>query len=111
MVIISIYLIATSIVASELAGFAPPVEALQELQRLIMDPWHLPGHTLSSFISLSCFGALPNFQDVDTNSLAVLFTQYESAKIQKITVFRACNNWVLLHLVSCILSGRICVVD
>ncbi|WPK25022.1 hypothetical protein PUMCH_002321 [Australozyma saopauloensis] len=119
MVIICIYLYSLSTIAAGLlASGASTAGASIKSERhsndtceLKMDPWKLSGLALTHFISKSCFGTLFSFKDLNMNAQAALYPSFDSEETQKITVFRTYNHLILIHLVSCILTGRMCVVD
>lgn len=111
MVIICIYLFSLSTIGAGLAKSDRISGELSELRNIKMDPWNLSGLALSSFISNSCFGNLLRSKDLNVDSLANVYPSFETDETQKITVFRTYNHLILIHLVSCILTGRMCVVD
>lgn len=111
MVIICIYLSSLSTIATALFKSEHFNGELAELQNLKMDPWNLSGLALSNFISNSCFGNLLRSKDLNVDPLATVYPSFETDETQKITVFRTYNHLILIHLVSCILTGRMCVVD
>lgn len=111
MVIISIYLFSLSAIATQLVASGVKSKDISELRNLKMDPWNLSGLALNKFVSSSCFGTLLRFKDVNFNALGTTYPTFDNDEAQKITVFRTYNHLILIHLVSCILTGRMCVVD
>lgn len=111
MVIISIYLFSLSAIASQLVESGLNTKDIAELRNLKMDPWNLSGLALNKFVSSSCFGTLLRSKNVNYNSPDTTYPTFDNDETQKITVFRTYNHLILIHLVSCILTGRMCVVD
>lgn len=111
MVIISIYLFSLSAIATQLVASGPKSKDISELRNLKMDPWNLSGLALNKFVSSSCFGTLLRSKDFNLNALGNTYPTFDNDETQKITVFRTYNHLILIHLVSCILTGRMCVVD
>lgn len=109
MVILSIYLFSISNIACVIIG-SDKADNLKELQSLKLDPWKLSGLALTKFISNSCFGTLLE-KDLNTDAPAAPYPSFDANETQKISIFRTYNHLILVHLVSCILSGRMCIVD
>lgn len=113
-VILSIYLLSLS---SIVANTVDPDSLLDDdinLSNLNLDPWYLSGLGLSTFISKSTFGSLISpFHSTSSLSpnFTILYDELDSNEDQMLTVLRIYNHLVLIHLVSCVLSGRMCVID
>ncbi|KAG7192715.1 uncharacterized protein KQ657_001498 [Scheffersomyces spartinae] len=111
----------------------------EELQEFTLDPWNLSSMGLTTFISRgtlgdSLFGNMKSTtsksssynpgtandgDDINTNNtnpedriFTFLFDPLESSnEYQKLTVIRLYNHLTLVHLVNCVISGRMCILD
>lgn len=106
----------------------------EELQEFTLDPWNLSSMGLTTFISRgtlgdSLFGNLKlsgkskpytsapgSGGDGDNHPQdrihTFLFDPMESSnEYQKLTVIRLYNHLTLVHLVNCVISGRMCILD
>lgn len=64
-----------------------------------LDPWFLSSVGLGTFTSETAFGTLDSGPTVDPGD------------DRSLTVVRVYNHLILVHLVSCVFSGRMCVLD
>lgn len=118
-VILSIYLMSLSSIINDTIDPDTLLETDLALRELNLDPWYLSGLGLSAFISKTSFGTL--FSDRLTVSdkqketflsdFSIWRGQFESTEDQMLTILRIYNHLILIHLVSCIFSGRMCIVD
>jgi hypothetical protein len=89
------------------------------LQMLNLDPWYISSVGLTVFISKSTFGNLFKKKVGDENSqmnmqqspFTILYDELDTDEYQTLTILRIYNHLSLVHLVSCVFSGRMCVVD
>lgn len=110
-VVLSIYLTSLSSAATS----ANKLLLVGTKQSLVnFDSWYLSGVGLSTMISKSAFGKLLRSDPASDLNLKSFLTEIGSADIdsdQTLTVFRIYNHLVLVHLVACVVSGRMCMVD
>lgn len=111
MVILSIYSMSLSSIACSTVDNDPLLDDEVSIKELNLDSWSLSGTALSTFISKSNFGTLLHKADDETPNFTFLFNQYDTTEYQTLTMFRIYNHLILNHLASCILSGRMCIVD
>lgn len=89
---------------------------------LNLDPWHLSGIGLTTFITKSTFGSLfqikRNIDISDPNEIiqsdlpfTFLYDELDSDEYRTLTILRIFNHLTLVHLINCIFSGRMCVLD
>ncbi|KAK6456425.1 uncharacterized protein RJT20DRAFT_145498 [Scheffersomyces xylosifermentans] len=125
MVILSIYSFSlSSIVPTTIDNDSLLEDELDEcLKDFNLDPWFLSSIGLTTFITKSTFGTL--FKSVAVNKDAsprtlmtannapftVLYDELDSDEHQTLTVLRIYNHMCLVHLIQCVFSGRMCVVD
>ncbi|EGV60382.1 hypothetical protein PSN45_001857 [Yamadazyma tenuis] len=82
-----------------------------------LDPWFLSGLGLNLFVSKVTFGSLIPKENIDLNaSLNSPFTilydeELDSNEYQILTLMRIYNHLVLVHIINCVFSGRMCIVD
>lgn len=91
-------------------------DELFNLNDINLDPWYLSGMGLTIFISKTTFGELINtFTNNNLNSKIMLTVLYDeeldSNEYQILTIMRIYNHLVLVHLINCVFSGRMCLVD
>ncbi|GEQ72556.1 hypothetical protein JCM33374_g6243 [Metschnikowia sp. JCM 33374] len=118
MVILSIYSLSLSSIVSNTVDPESLLDEDSKLRDLNLDPWYLSGLGLSTFISKSTFGNLFDAASSDSGGNAKLSPTYIAMydeltpdHSQLLTLLRIYNHLVLIHLVSCVLSGRMCMVD
>lgn len=73
--------------------------SLEDEGVLSLDPWFLSSVGLGTFVSETSFGTLDAGLSVDPGD------------DRSLTVVRVYNHLILVHLVSCVFSGRMCVLD
>lgn len=118
MVILSIYLFSLSSIVANTIDPELILEDESDLRDLNLDPWYLSSLGLSLFVSKLTFGTLlppaPR-RDVEGANFSPPFTLMDdgadSDDSQMLTLLRIYNHLILIHLVSCVLSGRMCLVD
>lgn len=87
------------------------------LNDINFDAWYLSGVGLNIFISKTTLGnLLPKDNLITSPSITSPFTilydeELDSNEYQTLTIMRIYNHLVLVHLMNCIFSGRMCVVD
>lgn len=118
-VTLSIYLMSLSSITGDTIDPNSLLETDLALQELNLDPWYMSGLGLSAFISKASSGTL--FSDKLAMSekqkeaffpdFSIWRGEFESTDDQMLTILRIYNHLILIHLVSCILSGRMCLVD
>lgn len=87
------------------------------LNDINFDAWYLSGVGLNIFISTTTLGnLLPKDNLITSPSITSPFTilydeELDSNEYQTLTIMRIYNHLVLVHLMNCIFSGRMCVVD
>lgn len=111
-VILSIYSLSLSSIVTNTVDPESLVEEDLNLRDLNLDSWYLSGLGLSTFISKANFGTL--FQSLDDGlspNFNVIFNRPNSDEGQTLTLLRIYNHLILTHLVSCVFSGRMCIVD
>lgn len=113
-VILSIYSLSLSSIVTNTIDPDSLVEEDLNLRDLNLDSWYLSGLGLSTFISKANFGTL--FQSLNADdglspNFTVIFDRPNSNEGQKLTILRIYNHLILIHLVSCVFSGRMCIVD
>lgn len=113
MVILSIYALSLLLIVTNTIDADSLVDDDLVLRDLNLDLWHLSGLALATFISKANVGSL--FAAGSTDNLSpnftVLFDDLDSNDDQTLTVLRIYNHLILIHLVSCVFSGRMCMVD
>lgn len=82
------------------------------LTNFSLDPWYLSSVGLNTFLSKSAFGQLIQHKIIDaaTSPLTVLLDELDDEE-QTLTVLRIYNHLTLVHLIQCVFSGRMCVLD
>lgn len=110
LVILSIYsLLLSSLSTSDIMD---DIGGEINLQSLNLDPWYLSSLGLNTFITKSTFGLLlPKAERKSDSPMSVLYNDFNSTEHQKLTVLRIYNHLTLVHLINCIFSGRMCVID
>lgn len=118
LVILSIYSLSLSSVATKTDELvALEEEEAFELQGLNLDPWFISGIGLTTFITKSTFGTFfrnvhnKQEQDSDLSPFTILYDELDTDEYQTLTILRIYNHLTLVHLINCIFSGRMCVVD
>ena len=114
MVILSIYSLSLSSIVSNTVDPESLLDVDSELKDLNLDPWYLSGLGLSTFISKSTFGNLFEASDGTSKMSPPYIAMYDELTTehsQLLTLLRIYNHLILIHLVSCVLSGRMCMVD
>lgn len=113
-VILSIYSLSLSSIVTNTVDPDSLVEEDLNLRDLNLDSWYLSGLGLSTFISKATFGTL--FQSINSDdgvspSFTAIFIRPDSDEDRTLTILRIYNHLILIHLVSCVFSGRMCIVD
>ncbi|CAH6721323.1 hypothetical protein CLIB1444_05S08526 [[Candida] jaroonii] len=124
MVILSIYSLSlTSIIFSndnELKLSSNNLKDLNiNLNQINFDPWYLSGTALTIFISKISLGnllpknnTLTSPTNFNNSPFTILYDEeLDSNEYQTLTIMRIYNHLILVHLMSCIFSGRMCLVD
>lgn len=118
LVILSIYSLSLSSVATKTDELVALEEEEEfELQGLNLDPWFISGIGLTTFITKSTFGTFfrnvhnKEEQDSDLSPFTILYDELDTDEYQTLTILRIYNHLTLVHLINCIFSGRMCVVD
>ena len=70
---------------------------------LKLDPWFLSNIGLSTFITKT---ALDDFKEIDDETVEIHGETYN-----KLTILRIYNHLCLAHILNCIFSGRMCILD
>lgn len=91
-------------------------DELFNLNDVNLDAWYLSGMGLTIFISKTTFGELINtFTNNNLNSKLMSTVLYDeeldSNEYQILTIMRIYNHLVLVHIINCVFSGRMCLVD
>lgn len=113
-VILSIYLLSLLSIVTNTVDPDSLLEEDTNLRDLNLDSWYLSGLGLTTFISKASFGTLfqwSNVNDTMSPNYTVLFNELDSNEDQTLTILRIYNHLILIHLVSCVFSGRMCIVD
>lgn len=116
-VILSIYLLSLSSIVTNAVDEDSLLEEDLNLRELNLDPWYLSGIGLTTFISKATFGTLfqpsgsKNGEGYASPNFTILYDLLDSNEYQTLTIIRIYNHLILIHLVSCVFSGRMCVVD
>ncbi|CUM65384.1 uncharacterized protein PRCAT00003020001 [Priceomyces carsonii] len=123
LVILSIYLLSlSSIVTNTLDEESLLDESDLDLKNMNLDPWFLSGLGLKTFVTKSTFGAIfdnkaPSLDESkdlleDSRSpFTILYDEMDSDDDQVLTMLRIYNHLTLVHLINCIFSGRMCILD
>lgn len=116
-VILSIYLLSLSSIVASTVDEDTLLEEDLNLRELNLDAWYLSGLGLTTFISKASFGtlfqtakSLKNGEEFSPN-FTILYNHFDTSEYQALTILRIYNHLILIHLVSCVFSGRMCVVD
>lgn len=111
LVIIAIYSYSLSLIVSN-------VDLEPDLEGLNLDPWFLSGFGLTTFITKTSLGLIfrslpstPSNHLLGVSPYNVLYEDADSEEHQTLTVLRIYNHLILVHLINCVFSGRMCVVD
>lgn len=113
-VILSIYSLSLSSIVTNTIDPDSLLEEDMNLRDLNLDSWYLSGLGLSTFISKANFGTLfqsAGAKQAPSPNLTVLYDELDSNEDQTLTILRIYNHLILIHLVSCVFSGRMCIVD
>lgn len=135
LVILSIYSLSLSSIVSNTTD-KDSNELIDEdfdLQELNLDPWFFSSIGLSIFITKSTFGSL--FRNIEAEAalqkdqeannsntsnilgesqlspFTILYDELDSNEYQTLTILRIYNHLTLVHLINCVFSGRMCVLD
>lgn len=122
LVILSIYLLS---LLSVISGNKNDDDLIGEfdLSEVNLDPWYLSGIGLTTFITKLTYGSLfRRNESASANSakddhddilspFTILYDELDSDEYQTLTILRIYNHLILVHLINCIFSGRMCVVD
>lgn len=88
------------------------------LEDINLDPWFLSGLGLNLFVSKTTLGNLLPKEGISmsspsvTSPFTILYDEdLDSNEYQLLTVMRIYNHLVLVHLINCVFSGRMCIVD
>ncbi|KAK6201483.1 uncharacterized protein RJT21DRAFT_130587 [Scheffersomyces amazonensis] len=131
LVILSIYSLSlSSIVPTTMDDDDDPQGIDSDLAGFNLDAWFLSSIGLTTFITKSTFGTLfknnnritssPNANastatatttTTTTSPFTVLYDELDSDEYQTLTILRIYNHLCLVHLINCVFSGRMCVVD
>lgn len=105
--VLSIY----SLSLTSLAGISVE-DKESSLTNFSLDPWYLSSVGLNTFLSKSAFGQLVQHKVIDaaTSPFTVLFQELDDEE-QTLTVLRIYNHLTIVHLIQCVFSGRMCVLD
>lgn len=113
-VILAIYLLSLLSIVTNTVDPDSLLEEDANLRDVNLDSWYLSGLGLSTFISKANFGTLfqlSSASDTMSPNYTVLFNELDSNEDQTLTILRIYNHLILIHLVSCVFSGRMCIVD
>lgn len=118
-VTLSIYLMSLSSIVGDTIDPNSLLETDLALRELNLDPWYMSGLGLSAFISKASSGTLfsdklsmsEKQKEAFLSDFSIWRGEFESTEDQMLTIVRIYNHLILIHLVSCIFSGRMCVVD
>ncbi|KAG2732131.1 hypothetical protein G9P44_004548 [Scheffersomyces stipitis] len=123
MVILSIYSFSISSIVPSTINEASLIEDESDLnlRDFNLDPWFLSSIGLTTFITKSTFGTLfksnkkgiPSKSTVGKKSFpfTILYDELDSDEYQTLTTLRIYNHMCLVHLIQCVFSGRMCVLD
>lgn len=112
LVILSIYSLSLSSVASSLLNLDLKDDSLSH--ELNLDAWYLSSIGLTTFISKATFGTLLQRPKNTGNAdlpFTIFYDEIDSEEYQTLTTLRIFNHLTLVHLINCIFSGRMCVID
>lgn len=110
LVILSIYSLSLSSITSS------PFNDIDNtvVHKLNLDAWYLSSIGLTTFISKATFGTLlrkpKNMGNADL-PFTIFYDEVDSEEYQTLTILRIFNHLTLVHLINCIFSGRMCVID
>lgn len=106
--VLSIYSLSISSVATNTSNYG----STNVLSNFGLDPWYLLSVGLNTFLSKSAFGHLiqPQVIDAATSPFTILFHELDDEE-QTLTVLRIYNHLTIVHLIHCVFSGRMCVLD
>lgn len=118
-VTLSIYLMSLSSIVGDTIDPNSLLETDLALRELNLDPWYMSGLGLSAFISKASSGTLfsdklsmsEKQKEAFLSDFSIWRGEFESTEDQMLTILRIYNHLILIHLVSCIFSGRMCLVD
>ncbi|CAR66337.1 DEHA2F13222p [Debaryomyces hansenii CBS767] len=112
LVLLSIYSLSLSSIASSRLSLDLSDDSV--LHELNLDAWYLSSIGLTTFVSKATFGTLlqktKNTGNVDL-PFTIFYDEIDSEEYQTLTTLRIFNHLTLVHLINCIFSGRMCVVD
>lgn len=118
-VTLSIYLMSLSSIVGDTIDPNSLLETDLALRELNLDPWYMSGLGLSAFISKASSGTLfsdklsvsEKQKEAFLSDFSIWRGEFESTEDQMLTILRIYNHLILIHIVSCIFSGRMCLVD
>lgn len=112
LVILSIYSLSLSSIASSRLSLDLSDDSV--LHELNLDAWYLSSIGLTTFVSKATFGTLLRKHKNTGNTdlpFTIFYDEMDSEEYQTLTTLRIFNHLTLVHLINCIFSGRMCVVD
>ncbi|KAK6462298.1 hypothetical protein DFJ63DRAFT_152654 [Scheffersomyces coipomensis] len=127
LVILSIYSLSLSSIVPSTMDDDNVDDLDSDLDDFNLDAWFLSSIGLTTFITKSTFGTLfKNNNRISTTSpsasaitgggsitspFTVLYDELDSDEYQTLTILRIYNHLCLVHIINCVFSGRMCVVD
>ncbi|CUM47552.1 unnamed protein product [Debaryomyces tyrocola] len=112
LVLLSIYSLSLSSIASSRLSLDLSDDSV--LHELNLDAWYLSSIGLTTFVSKATFGTLLQKTKNTSNAdlpFTIFYDEIDSEEYQTLTTLRIFNHLTLVHLINCIFSGRMCVVD
>lgn len=106
--LLSIYSLSLSSMAHH--AFEGDVDLFTD-QDINLDPWLLSGFGLNLFVTKSTFGSLLKHDNTLQSPFTIFYDELDSEEFQTLAVLRTYNHLTLVHLINCIFSGRMCVID
>lgn len=105
------YLQALVILSIYLYSLTTVFKSVDEEESFTIDPWLLSSMGLTTFIGKAAFGNLFKNPGETSSPLSILYDELDSREYQALTNLRIYNHLCLVHLVNCIFSGRMCIID
>ena len=114
LVILSIYSYSLTSIFSGINDDDIIVPDIDPTNKFSLDPWLLSSIGLTAFQSKSVFGNLfknPTQELSVPSPLSILYNELDTKEYQTLTFLRLYNHLCLVHLINCVFTGRMCVLD
>jgi hypothetical protein len=114
LVILSIYSYSLTSIFSTINDDDIIVRDIDPTDKFSLDPWLLSSIGLTAFQSKSVFCNLfknPTLELSVSSPLSILYNELDTKEYQALTYLRLYNHLCLVHLINCVFTGRMCVVD